>query len=364
MNLFELVHNSVVSFASTIYSDRFEPNKISFQIDNSLIFPCINKKSLEIKYGLRTDILLYLYNSSNQKLFYYYYITLVCFQNNDFISAEKFFYKLVSEIESTPDFIPNDVTTIINKLTYQSLFCILHEIGHAIFFLERDSKEVYIKESLDCTKEFLDFWNSIISNKENVNQLLKLDTIKELSKSDYKYFINDFSILFQNGFIEDVINNNSHNKSLEELGADCFAIYETSKIIEVLNFNHTSSVEIYSEYLNIIQCLSNKTYIDQLLFLGGEFNTNPLNLRRTISSLAIILPHFPQDETLTDCAFKNLIARYIVEFVNESKSILPNLSSLSKGKTIIDQEYKHKVYSLITQLETEICELLTLPNVD
>lgn len=131
-----------------------------------------------------------------------------------------------------------------------------------------------------------------------------------------------------------------------------------------MNFDHASSVELYSECLNVIQCLSNKTYIDQLLFSGGEFNTNPLNLRRTISSLAIILPHFPEDETLTDCAFKNLIARYIVEFVNESKSILPNLTSLSRGTTIIDLEYKHKVYSLITQLEAEICELLTLPNAD
>lgn len=229
MNLFELVHNSVVSFASTIYSDRFKPNKIRFVIDNSLIFPCINKKSLEIKYGLRTDILLYFYNSSNLKLFYYYYITLVCFQNNDFKSAEIFFYKLVSEIESTTDFIPNDVTPIINKLTYQSLFCILHEIGHAIFFLERETKELYIKESLDYTKEFLDFWNSIISNKENVNQLLNLDTIKELSKSDYKYYIKDFSILFQNGIVENIIDNNTHSKSLEELGVDCFALFEMRK---------------------------------------------------------------------------------------------------------------------------------------
>ncbi|MGM9800637.1 MAG: hypothetical protein ACI30M_08140 [Muribaculaceae bacterium] len=362
MNLLELVHNSVVSFISTIYSGRFNSNRLSFDYNKDTLLPYINKKSLAIQYGLKTDILLFLYNCPNQKIFYYYYLSLVCFQNNNLNSSEIFFNKLIKEINMTEEFIPKDITTTINKLTYQCLFCMLHEIGHAVFYYEENSKNLYINESLDYTKEFLEFWNSTFTINENVEFLKNIDSIKELSQTDFKYFIEDFSIVFQKGIIEEIINNNTHKKHFEELGADCFALFETSKIIDIMGIDHDSSVVIYSEYLNVLQCLSNITYFDQILFSGDKFNDKPLNFYRVISSLAIILPHFQEQDNLTNSAFNNLAGRNIINFLNESKSIHPDLSSLQKGNIEIDIEQRNRILCKFSELETQICDMLSIPE--
>lgn len=362
MNLLELVHNSVVSFISTIYSGRFNSNRLSFDYNNDILLPYINKKSLVIQYGLKADILLFLYNCPNPKLFYYYYLSFVSFQNNNLKSSEIFFNKLLTELEFTKDFIPNDITSTVNKLTYQCLFCMLHEVGHAVFFYEENSKDFYIKESLEYTKEFLQFWNSIFSINENIDYLKKIDSIKELLQTDYKYCIEDFFKVFQKGLIEEIINNNTHKKYHEELGADCFALFETSKIIDIMNIDHDSSVGIYSEYLNVLQCLSNITFFDQILFSGEKFNDKPLNLYRVISSLAIIQPHFQEEDILTHSAFKSLAGRNIITFLNESKSIHPDLFSLKTGNIEIDVEQRNRILSKFSELETKICDMLTIPE--
>ncbi len=181
-----LIFTSISNIISRYCAEVIVPNEIKFIPDNDTFLPLIIKKQLTIKYNYRAEIMTLLHLCGSATLALNYFFANICYSYNDFNNARYFILRAREQFHEEFKQIADGYGKFSDRIIYQMLFMVFHEIGHAIFHIYPDSKDDYIELTKSCLKDVMNAYYSLASDSNNraevekiLNNLIPLESIKD-----------------------------------------------------------------------------------------------------------------------------------------------------------------------------------------
>lgn len=368
MGQYSIIHTALSEFISTHLEGVIGISNIKLLPDDDALMPQVNKKTFEIKYSYRTEILILLQNCNCDSLLLDYYFAVVCYLNNNFEDSRYFIKRIIDNIEVYSPQIKNDYPDIRDKVIYQLLFMVLHEVGHGLFGVSEELRTVFYKTVEEHVSIISNMYQTMISSfifrfftkiylwKNKTRKALKrlmnnvgekgdlwgketLDTLKEFPEYIAK------------------------PRKKEELACDLFALRTFKYIMGQLEISEDDYKGFYSAGLNAIQFISRymwwesffvkqysgdqyytKTHMDPLraIFFFEECRRNDdgdlSNAANEIGNEG--LAHVPALKFESD-------AKYLIKLKDR-------MSSVGSGAIQIDEKVKTETMTLLLEAENKI----------
>lgn len=258
---YSIIHTALSQFIASHLEGFGNIPPIQLVPDDDALMPQINKKTFEIKYSYRTEILILLENSDCSDLLLDYYFAVVCYLNNNFGDSRFFINRISNRISTDGSLLTSQISIIKDKIIYQLLFMILHEVGHGLFGIsEEDRKAFYEMVDKDVeliTERYEKFFSSFFVKIFMKLLYFKSKVFKTFSKTSkqvgekYEMFGTE-TIETLKSFPEYI----SKPRKKEELACDLFALRTFQYIMEQLGINEKDYNDYYSAGLNAIQFIS------------------------------------------------------------------------------------------------------------
>lgn len=261
------LHTFLCDFIERNFKDKASFPKLALIPNDDALFPNIIKKKGEIQYSYRTEILFILNNCSNIELLLNYYFCISSYNNNKFDESKLFASKIREELKNVENIkeIERDFKINKNKIVYEILFVILHEIGHGLYSYSKEYRDYFfsivereIGTLVETYKKQLN--NPFIRLYMRLNFMLNKDarTIYKLNKKNGVNVNNEFIINFISDFNDYIVK----DKKKEEVACDLFAFFQFLMIADENNVKIEDVREFFPACLNALQLISTHILLD------------------------------------------------------------------------------------------------------
>lgn len=371
-----LIFTSISNIISHYCAEVIAPYDIKFIPDDDTFLPLIIKKQLTIKYNYRAEIMALLHLCGSATLALNYFFANICYSYNDFNNARYFILRTREQFYEEFKQIAEGYGKFSDRIIYQMLFMVFHEIGHAIFHIYPDVKDDYLELTKSCLKDVMSAYDSIASNSNNraeiekiINNHMPLDSIKDQLKGlandlDIKDFFKIDGLMSDYAEIE---NNVTGIRSYEELGCDIFAIHTLKLLSTNLGFPNQQIKELYAAEQTAIQFLAQYSYWEQLYIKqdAKSYAKKGIDLIRILSAHTMICHHFNDIDSeisnyVMEVAMENIPIIFHANEMNYIKSIKDRFNSLSNRNIDVNKEDKDATFVMLEYLNNEIISLLSL----
>lgn len=263
MEQYSIIHTAINQFIQNFLD---EDGIIKLIPDDDVLMPCINKKTFEIKYSYRTEILVLLQNCNLESIMLDYYFASTCYLNNDFEDSRFFISRIREKIKIESSKIKECYPSVKAKIVYQMLFMVLHEIAHGVFGNSDDLKDFFYNLVEEEVTNMVQMYSGMADNPESKELM---DGIKkkhyeavhrvDIPSSEVDSILSQQNIIQNLGAFPEYI---SDNRKKEELACDLYALRMFQHAMSQHNVPEKNYLDYYSASLNGIQFLSRYMWWD------------------------------------------------------------------------------------------------------
>jgi len=368
-----LIFTSISNLLSNFCSEVLEHNFIKIESDDDIFLPQVVKKDRTIKYNYRAEIMVLLHLCGSPSLALNYFFANCCYTYNDFDNARYFIIKSREQFYDEYQKIANKYPQYSDRIIYQMIFMVFHEVSHILFDIYPEFRDVYIDQSVHFLDALMDTYATNMkdgvsnSMSENFTHYSKIcDTINESISKTIKMEI-DWTNIFKE--YKNVRNKVNGKRSLEEIACDTCSIHTLKTLSENLKFSDKQIVELYSAEQTAIQFLSLYSYWDMIYVRHDrkQYERKGIDLLRILSAHAIICYAFNDVESeisnlVLDEAIKSIPIQFQVDEISYLSSIKERFNSIAKDSSTIDSVGKESTYVMLEYLNSEILSLLSLSS--
>lgn len=367
MEQYSIIHTYIKQFIEQYLDNE---NIIKLIPDDDSLMPHVNKKTFEIKYSYRSEILVLLYNCKTSTLLLNYYLAATCYLNNDFEDAKFFIEKLHEGVKSEGTLLKDRFPSEKYRIVNQMLFMVLHEIAHGQFYRDEEQKKFFYGLVDDDIKQVSEMYGKILSLpfmnlflKRKISQKSKgmSDDLGFEKKEIYSFFGVDNI----KDTIADFPNYVADPRKKEELACDLYALRVFQQVMEQLNIAEKDYAVFYSAELNGLQFLSRYNWWDN--YIVKQMSSEQRHKKNFIDPLRAIFFYnecaFGRekfDSKINDYLLENnevpfIDSYYEVDFVEK---IRERLKLIGEGVIKYSEEEKAETYEKLLDVEDEILNLV------
>lgn len=363
------LHTIFSEYIASNFGNREHFPELKLIPNDDALLPRIIKKTGEIQYSYRTEILFMLYNCGNFDLLINYYFCITSYINGKYPEAKILASNIRNFLKQESIVQPLIINYINNrtKLIYEILFVILHEIGHGLFFNSKEEKDYYIGLIDEGVKAMVNTYHNLFSN----------DIVQESVLSDEKYR----SHLSKNNNIPDNYNWTWDNlfdslgqfpsqiekdKKKEELACDYFALTQFLYINEQLGMELDSCPDFFPACINALQFVQRHIWWDTF-FIKQQSDkygiTSSIDQVRTIFIFTqcqlLLMEDYPEVyDYLIEESYNGIPMNQAEKDINFFEQNTELIREIGVGADRIDEQEKHETNELIIDAEDDILHII------
>lgn len=375
MDQYSIIHTALSQFIAT-YLDGGD-GTIKLVPDDDAIMPHVKKKTFEIKYSYRTELLVLLQNCGCEKLLLDYFLAVTCYVNNKYDESKFFISRIKSNINENSQTIKEKYPEVKDKVIYQLLFMVLHEVGHGLFAIREDLKNFFYELVENDVKSISKFYLRLLSLFKPFYKIYMFFQKRKFGYTEaLKKFGDENSDFLGSNTIEvlkqfpDYI---KKPKKKEELACDLYALRFFQMTMSEKEIKEEDYKDYYTAGLNAIQFLSRYSWWDN--YLVKQYDSEQAHNKSYLDPLRVIFffnectsvienNYNKTYNELYNAGMSNVPGiKHSINDLEYAKELGEILKKIGEGSTTIDEQSKIETYELLLDAENDILCCVSEENI-